>query len=60
MLVIFYSFNGGGGGGHKGSSFCGTPVKKMQNMQPAASKNMILRLRHHQDSQGAIYIDIKL
>ena len=51
---------GEGGGGNKGFLFCGTPVKKMQNMQPAASKNMILRLRHHQDSQGAIYIDTKL
>ena len=31
----------------------------MQNLRPTASKVMILRLRHHQDSQVAIYIDIK-
>ena len=36
----------------KESSFCGTPAKN--------SKVMILRLRYHQDSQVAIYIDTKL
>ena len=41
-------------------SFCCTPARKLQNLQPAASKNIILRLRHHQDSQVAIYIDLKL
>ena len=46
-------------GGRKGSSFCSTSAKKMQNLRPAASKVMTLRLRHHQDSQVAIYIDIK-
>ena len=38
------------GMGHKGYSFCGTPAKKLQNLRRAASKNIILRLRHHQDS----------
>ena len=38
------------GMGHKGSSFCGTQAKKLKNLQPAASKNIILRLQHHQDS----------
>ena len=47
-------------GGRKGSSFCTTPAKKLQNLRPAAFKVMILRLRHHQDSQVAIYIDTKL
>ena len=46
-------------GGRKGSSFCGTSGKKKQNLRPAASKVIILGLRHHQDSQVAIYIDIK-
>ena len=46
--------------GRKGSSFCGTPTKKLQNLRPAASKDMILRLRHYQDIQVTIYIDAKL
>ena len=46
-------------GGRKGSSFCSKKKKKMQNLRPAASKVIILGLRHHQDSQVAIYIDIK-
>ena len=33
--------------------------QKMQNLRPTASKNIILRLWHHQDSQFAIYIDPK-
>ena len=47
-------------GGHKGSSFCGTPAKYLQILRPAANKVMILRLWHHQDSQVAIYIDPRL
>ena len=47
-------------GERKGSLFCGTPAKKLQNLRPAASKVMILWLWHHQDSQVAIYIDTKL
>ena len=50
----------GEGGERKGSLFCGTPAKKLQNLRPAASKVMILWLWHHQDSQVAIYIDTKL
>ena len=49
----------GGGGGRKGSSFCGIPTKELQSLRPAASKVMILWLWHHQDSQVAIYIDAK-
>ena len=37
----------GGGGRRKGSSFSGNPAKKLRNL---ASKVIILRLRHHQDS----------
>ena len=37
------------------SSFWGTPAKKLQNLRPAASKVIILRLQHHQDSRIAIY-----
>ena len=51
---------GGGGVGRKGSLLCDTPAKKLQNLRPAASKVMILRLQHHQDSQVVIYIDAKL
>ena len=51
---------GGGRWGRKGSSFCGTPAEKLKNLQPVACKVMILRLRHHQDSQVAFYIDTKL
>lgn len=40
--------------GDKGSSICGTPAKKSQNMLPGASKFP------HQDSQVATYIDLKL
>ena len=47
-------------GGRKGYSFCGAPAKKWQNLRPAASKIIILGLRHHQDSQAVIYIDTKL
>ena len=46
--------------GHKGSSFCCTPTKKLQNLWSAISKKKVLRLRHYQDSQIAIYIDPKL
>ena len=42
---------------HKGSSFFSTPTEKLQNLQPAASKVIVLRLQHHQDSQVVIYID---
>ena len=52
--------DGGGGGELKGSSFWGTPTKKLQNLWPVASKVTILRLRHHQDRQVVIYIDTKL
>ena len=51
---------GWGGGEHKGFSFCGTPAKNLKKLRPAASKVMILWLRHHQDSQVAFYIDNKL
>ena len=51
---------GKGLGGHKGSSLSSTPAIKMQNLQPPASKNIILQLRHHQDSQVAVYINPKL
>ena len=34
--------------------------KKLQNLRSAASQNKILRLRHHQDSQVAIYDNPKL
>ena len=44
----------------KGSSFCSTPAKKLKNLPPAASKVMILQLRHLQDSQVAFYIDTRL
>ena len=47
-------------GGYKGASFCGTPAKKLQNLRPAATKIIILRLRHHQDSQVVIYINPKI
>ena len=47
-------------GVRKGSSFCVTAARKRQNLRPAACKVMILRLRHHQDSQVAIYINTKL
>ena len=47
-------------GGRKGSSFCGTPGKKWQNLRPVTSKVTILWLQHHQDSQVAIYINTKL
>ena len=48
----FFKGEGGGEGGEwrKGSSFCGTPAKRLQNLRPAATKVIILRLRHHQDS----------
>ena len=40
-----------GGVGHIQYLFCGTPEKKkVKNLQPLASKVIILRLRHHQDS----------
>ena len=48
------------GVGHKEYLFCSTPAKKLQKLRPAASKNLILRLRPHQDSQAAVYIDLKL
>ena len=50
--------SGGGEGGvwYKRSLFCDTPEKNLQNLLPAASKVIILRLRHHQDSQVATYI----
>ena len=51
--VIWYGGGGGGGWGCMGSSFCGTPAKKLQNLRPAASKIIILRLWH------GIYIDPK-
>ena len=38
----------------------GTQAKKLQYLRPAASKVIILRLRHHQDSQVAICIDTKI
>ena len=38
-------------GMHKGSSICDTLAKKMQNLQSAAYKLIILRLRRH------LYID---
>ena len=47
MTKIMIEFHILGGGGRKGSSFCGTPAKKLQNLRPTASKVMILRLRHH-------------
>ena len=34
--------------------------KKLQTLRPAASKVIILQLRHHQDSQVTIYIDPNL
>ena len=34
--------------------------KKLQKFRSAASQNKILRLRHHQDSQVAIYDNPKL
>ena len=46
----------GGGRWHKRSSFCDTLAKKLQNLLP----KIIWRLRHHQDSQVAIYIHSKL
>ena len=46
-----------GGSRGKGSSFCGTPSKKLQNLRPATSKIILLRLRHHQYSQNALDID---
>ena len=46
--------------GRKGYSCCNTPAKNLQNLRPAASKVMILRLWHDQDSQVAIYIDTQL
>ena len=46
--------------GHKGSSFCGSPAKKLQHLRPAPSKVIILRLRHHQESQVVTYINPKL
>ena len=46
--------------GHKGFSFCKTAAKKSQNMRPAACRVIILRLRHHQNRQVAIYIDPRL
>ena len=54
--------NGGGVGvgGGKRSLCWGTPAKTLQNLQPVASKVMILRLWHHQDSQATIYIDTRL
>ena len=39
--------------------YSATLWQKMQNLRPAASKNIILSLWHHQDSQFAIYIDPK-
>ena len=60
LLRLEGSGEGGGGGvGRKGSLFCDTPAKKLQNLRPAASKVMILRLQHHQDSQVVIYIGTK-
>ena len=56
----FFGMGGEGGekgGGHKGSSFCGTPAKGLQKLQPATSKNISLEQRDYQDSQVAIYID---
>ena len=44
----------------KGSLFCNTLAKILQNLRPAAPTNIILRLLYHQDSQVAIYIDPKL
>ena len=46
--------------GYRGSSFCGTPAKKMQNLRPATSEIIILRLRHHERNQVAIFNDLKL
>ena len=34
--------------------------RNLQILRPAASEVVILRLRHHQDNQVAIYIDLKL
>ena len=61
-VYVLIGWRGGGsnGRGCKRSSFCGTPEKKLQNLQHSASKVMIQRLRHHQDSQVAFYIDTKL
>ena len=49
-----------GAGWHQESLFCGTPAKKMQNLQPSASKIIILWLRYYQDSQIVTIIDPKL
>ena len=47
-------------GGRKGSSLWGTLEKKFKYLRPAASKVIILRLRHYQASHVAIYIAPKL
>ena len=59
-LVNFELLCTGGEAGRKGSSFCSTSTKKMENLRPAAPKVIILRLRHYQDSQVVIYIACKL
>ena len=45
-------------GGGK-SSFCNTPEKRLQNLWPAASEVIVLRLQHHQDNHVAIFIGPK-
>ena len=47
---------GGGGGGGKRSSFCRTPVTKLQNLWPATSELIILRLQHHEDNRVGCYL----
>ena len=40
--------------------YSATLWQKSRNLRPSASKTIILRLRDHQDSQDAIYINPKL
>ena len=51
-----YHRNRGGGARGLHSAALRQKTKKIENLRPAALKVIILRLRHYQDSQVAIYI----
>ena len=58
FLLLYHLLSGRGD--LRGLNSVALRQKKLQNLRLAASKVMILWLRHHQDSQCAFYIDIKL
>ena len=66
ILIIEFNVNDDGiltwpiRGSVRGLHPAAPPQKKKKILRPAASKVMILWLRHHQESQVAFYIDSKI